>query len=303
MGLYQLRTIARQGSRRSRRQALLQGDGALRSCHRRAQHQRAQRAEELRDGRRRLYRPVFDPERQRATDRLPAVRSRRRHSAQSPGARGRQDRGRPLPAQHDERQGAGDARLRPGADVPAALLACDHAMGRRAATQVDGQARRLFRPARALSAGLDPVRPTVLGREDSGCLVHVGSVRRLLRLQRRRAPRRRQARRAELADRRLRRAGFRQSRRPGTDRRRAEVAAGLARQCAHAFRRRQDPSLAVVGQCTARRTAGARRHDQPQAGSKAAPRPGRGRRLSVRIRPSTGCSIPPMPPPTSSSPR
>ena len=28
------------------------------------QHQRAQRAEELRDGYRRLYRPVFDPERQ-----------------------------------------------------------------------------------------------------------------------------------------------------------------------------------------------------------------------------------------------
>ena len=81
-----------------------------------------------------------------------------------------------------------------------------------AAAQVDGQARRLFRPAGALSAGLDPVRRAVLGREDPGRLVHVGSVRRLLRLQRRRAPRRRQARRAELADRRLRRAGVRQSR-------------------------------------------------------------------------------------------
>ena len=125
----------------------------------------------------------------------------------------------------------------------------------------------------------------VLGREDPGRLVHVGSVRRLLRLQRRRAPRRRQARRAELADRRLRRAGFRQSRRPGTDRRRAEVAAGFARQCPRAFHRGQDPSLAVVGQCAARRHAGARRHDQSPAGAEAASRPGRGRRLSVQFDP------------------
>ena len=74
------------------RQALLQGDGALRSCHREPQHQRAQCAEELRDGCRRLYRPVFDPERQRAVDRVPAVRSRCRYPAQSPGSQGRQDR-------------------------------------------------------------------------------------------------------------------------------------------------------------------------------------------------------------------
>jgi len=45
-------------------QAILQGDGALRSGHRTPQHQRAERAEELRDGCRRLYRPLFDPERQ-----------------------------------------------------------------------------------------------------------------------------------------------------------------------------------------------------------------------------------------------
>ena len=53
----------------------------------------------------------------------------------------------------------------------------------------------------------------VLGRPDSRRLVHVGGVRRLLRLQRGRAPRCRQARRAELADRRLRCAGVRQSQR------------------------------------------------------------------------------------------
>ena len=118
---------------------------------------------------------------------------------------------RPLPAQHDERQGAGDARLRPRADVPAAFLALHHGLGRRGAARVDGQAHRLFRPAGALSARLDPVRQAVLGREDPGRLVHVGGVRRLLRLQRGLAPRRRQARRAELADRRLRRAGLCQS--------------------------------------------------------------------------------------------
>ena len=57
-----------------------------------AQHQRAQCAEEFRDGCRRLYRPLLDPERQRATDRVPAFRSRCRHPAQSPCAQGRQDR-------------------------------------------------------------------------------------------------------------------------------------------------------------------------------------------------------------------
>ena len=92
LGLHDLRGGARQGSRRSHRQALLQGDGALRYRDRKPQHQRAERAEELRDGCRRLYRPVFDPERQRATDRVPALRSRRRHPAQSPRAQGRQDR-------------------------------------------------------------------------------------------------------------------------------------------------------------------------------------------------------------------
>ena len=64
LGLHHLRGVARQGSRGSHRQALPQGDGALRSRHREPQHQRAQCAEELRDGCRRLYRPVFDPERQ-----------------------------------------------------------------------------------------------------------------------------------------------------------------------------------------------------------------------------------------------
>ena len=61
-------------------------------CDREPQHQRAQCAEELRDGCRRLYRPVFDPERQRAVDRVPAVRGRCRHPAQSPRSQGRQDR-------------------------------------------------------------------------------------------------------------------------------------------------------------------------------------------------------------------
>ena len=74
------------------RQTLLQGDGALRYRDREPQHQRAERAEELRDGCRRLYRPVLDPERQRAADRLPAVRGRRRHPAQSSRPQGRQDR-------------------------------------------------------------------------------------------------------------------------------------------------------------------------------------------------------------------
>ena len=49
------------------------------------QHQRAQRAEELRDGCRRLYRPVFDPERQRATDRVPALGGRRPTSSSITG--------------------------------------------------------------------------------------------------------------------------------------------------------------------------------------------------------------------------
>ncbi len=71
--------------------------------------------------------------------------------------------------------------------------------------------------------------------------------------------------------------------RPGTDRRRAEIAADLVRRCARAFPRRQDPSLAVIGERAARRHAGARRHDQPSARSEAAPGPGRGRRLSVRL--------------------
>ena len=111
LGLHHLRGTARQGSGRPDRQALLQGDGALRYRHREPQHQRAECAEELRDGCRRLYRPVFDPERQRAADRVPAVRGRRGYPAQSPGAQGRQDRCRPLPAQHDERQGTGDAGI------------------------------------------------------------------------------------------------------------------------------------------------------------------------------------------------
>ncbi len=188
LGLHDLRGSARQGSRRCHGEALPQGHGAIGHRDREPQHQRAECAEELRDGYRRLYRPVFDPERQRATDRVPSLRGRCRHPAQSSRAQGRQDRGRPLPARHDEREGAGDARFRSGADVPAAFLARDHALGRRRAAQVDGQARRLFRPAGALPAGLDPVRRAVLGRADTGRLVHVGSVRRLLRLQRRRAP-------------------------------------------------------------------------------------------------------------------
>ena len=64
LGLHHLRGTARQGSRRSHRQTFPQGDGALRPRHREPQHQRPQCAEELRDGCRRLYRPVFDPERQ-----------------------------------------------------------------------------------------------------------------------------------------------------------------------------------------------------------------------------------------------
>ena len=71
--------------------------------------------------------------------------------------------------------------------------------------------------------------------------------------------------------------------RPGADRRRAEIAAGLARRCARAFHGRQDPSLAVVGERHPRRSAGARRHDQSPAGAEGASRPRRGRRLSVRL--------------------
>ena len=119
--------------------------------------------------------------------------------------------------------------------------------GNEAAAQGDGQARRLFRPAGALSADLAAVRLAVLGRQDSRRLVHVGSVRRLLRLQRGRAPRRRQIRRAELPGRRLRRAGVLQPDRPGTDRSGAEVAADRDRRRPRAFPRGQDPSLAVVG--------------------------------------------------------
>ena len=94
VGLHHCRGIARPGSGRCDRQALLQGDGALRYRHRKPQYQRAECAEELRDGCRRLYRPVFDPERQRAADRMPAVRGGRGYPAQSPGSQGRQDRGR-----------------------------------------------------------------------------------------------------------------------------------------------------------------------------------------------------------------
>ena len=75
LGLQDLRAGARRGSRRRDRQTFLQGDGALRHRDREPQHQRAQCAEEFRDGCRRLYRPLLDPERQRAADRVPALRS------------------------------------------------------------------------------------------------------------------------------------------------------------------------------------------------------------------------------------
>ncbi|MEY9764968.1 hypothetical protein ABH988_005753 [Bradyrhizobium ottawaense] len=203
---------------------------------------------------------------------MPAVGGQRRHPAQSPRANRRQGADRPLPAQDDERQGTGDARLRSRAGLLAAFLARHHGVGRRTAPQVDGQARFLLRPSRALFARLDPVRHAVLGREDSRRLVHVGSLRRLLRLQRGCAPRRRQARRVELADSRLRRAGLRQSVRPGADRCRAEIAAGLARRCAPAFHGRQDPSLVVVGERDSGRPAGARCHDQSPARAEGASR-------------------------------
>ena len=205
---------------------------------------------------------------------MPPVGGRCRYPAQSPRSQGRQDRDRPLPAQHDERQGPGDPGFRSRSDVPAALLARHHGLGRRRPAPVDGQARRLFRPARALFAGFDPVRFAILGRQDPGLLVHVGSLRRLLRLQRRLPPRRRPSRRAQLADRGFRCARFRQSRRQGADRCRAQVVAGFAWRRARAFHRGQDPSLAVVGQRIARRHAGARRDDQPPAGPQAASRPG-----------------------------
>ena len=57
----------------------------------------------------------------------------------------------------------------------------------------------------------------------------------------------------------------------------------FARRCARSFHRGQDPSLAVVGECAARRHAGARRDDQSPARPEAASGPGRGRRLSVRF--------------------
>ena len=71
--------------------------------------------------------------------------------------------------------------------------------------------------------------------------------------------------------------------RSGIDRRRAEIAAGLARRRPRAFHGRQDPSLAVVGERAAGRTAGARCHDQSPPRAEAASGAGRGRRLSVRL--------------------
>ena len=92
LGLHQLRGTARPRGEGSGRQALHQGDGALRPRHRKPQHQRPQRAEELRDGYRRLYRPLFHPERQRADHRAAARGDRRRHPVQSSRAEGRQER-------------------------------------------------------------------------------------------------------------------------------------------------------------------------------------------------------------------
>ncbi len=59
--------------------------------------------------------------------------------------------------------------------------------------------------------------------------------------------------------------------------------AGLVRRRPRAFPGRQDPSLALVGECASRRHAGARRDDESPARSETASRPRRGRRLSVRF--------------------
>ena len=189
----------------------------------------------------------------------------------------------PLPAQHDERQGAGDARLRPRADVPAAFLAVDDGLGRRGAARLDGQARRLFRPpAHYLRVSILFDSPFwgekipgawFMSEAFGGCCVYNEGARHdvgkhgvlnwLI------------AGSDALA--------FANLSRPGADRRGAEVAAGLVRQCARSFPRRQDPSLAVVGERAARRPAGARRHGQSPARAEAASGHRRGRRLSVRL--------------------
>ena len=140
----------------------------------------------------------------------------------------------------------------------------------------------------------------VLGRQDPGLLVHVGSLRRLLCLQRGLPPRRRPSRRAQLADRGFRRARFRQSRRQGADRCRAQIVAGFAWGRARALHRGQDPSLAVVGQRIARRHAGARCDDQPPARTRSNILAWFWSATICSIRRSTACSIPPMRRPISS---
>ena len=244
----------------------------------------AQCAEEFRDGCRRLYRPVFDPERQRAVDRMPAVGGRCRHPAQSSRSQGRQDRGRPLPAQHDERQGPGDAGFRSGSDVPAALLARDHGLGRRraCANRWSSTSPISTGPAHYLRVSIlfdspfwgDKIPGAwFMSEAFGGCCVYNEGARHdvgrhgvlnwliagsdALAF-------------ANLGDQELIDAALK------------SLPASLRRR-ARALHRGQDPSLAVVGQRVARRHAGARCHDQSPAGPEAASRPGRGRRLSVRF--------------------
>ena len=108
---------------------------------------------------------------------------------------------------------------------------------------------------------------------------------------------------AELADRRFRRAGFRQSQRSGTDRRGAEVSAGLARRrrAAHFAEGKIDRWLSSV-KALPGGTPSARRDERITGPIRNRSRPGRGRRSSVRST-LTDCWIPPTPPPTPSSAR
>ena len=144
--------------------------------------------------------------------------------------------------------------------------------------------RGLFRPAGALSARLAPVRRAVLGQKDSRRLVHVeeafggccvynegarhdvgkhGVLNWLIAGSDALAF-------ANLSDQELFDAALKSF--PAS-----------ARRCACAFPRRQDPSLAVVGQRAARRHAGARRHDQPPSGAEGTSRARGGRRLYLEF--------------------
>ncbi len=129
-------------------------DGALRYRDSRAAYTNGLNAlKNFADGCRRLYRPVFDPERQRAADRVPALRDRRRHRSSiiACSRSASTDSGR---YQLNMMNGKGPETR----DFDLVLMCLPHTwlatmrLGRRAAAHVDGQACRLFRPPGALPA-------------------------------------------------------------------------------------------------------------------------------------------------------